>query len=352
MADGDSGISSPWVIGLRETFFHLLVYFAIPAVLGSGFYFVHKVSGHVSYKRRPLREFTLGMVSVVLALGMAAWISGMPIHYALLLGQQAEKSGRPTSAIAWYSRALTWSSSDRLKSYLQFRVGLLYRKTHQLDEARDAFMRVLVCYPHDETLLDDADEFKEKLAAGRATQGRRVVIPGIEARTEYKSAYCVPNSLGLLLGFWGDRTGAKRIGSEITQLDRGSLLTDEVYFAESRGFAALAVPLCTFDQIDRLIDAGIPVLAFIPGHVIAVFGYDEALGTLVTYDVSTFDIWTDARLNHFAPDWSQSYNTLGSSYPGTCCPKCVPCWGVMSRRAPKPISVICWPPSTLILKSV
>jgi hypothetical protein len=313
-------IFPPWVIELRETFFHLLAYFAIPAVLGSGFYFVPGV-GHSTSRSRRWREFMLGMVSTVLALGMAAWVSGMPIHYALLLGQQAEKSGRPTHAIPWYSRALTWSSSDKLKSYLQFRVGLLYRKTDRLDEARDAFMRVLVRYPHDETLLDDADEFKEKLAAGYATQGRRVVIPGIEARTEYKSAYCVPNSLGLLLNFWGDRTGAKRIGSEITQLDRGSLLTDEIYFAESRGFAALAVPLCTFDQVDRLIDAGIPVLAFIPGHVIAVFGYDEALGTLVTYDVSTFDIWTDARLNHFAPDWSQTYNTLGIVVPRNLLPK-------------------------------
>ncbi len=301
------------VIAMREIFFHLLAYFAIPAVVGGGFYFAQG--------RRPFPEFAAGLASAALALGMAAWVSGMPIHYALLLGQQAEKSGRPSRAIPWYSRALTWSQSDKLKSYLQFQVGLLYRKTDHLDASRDAFMRVLVRYPQDESLLDDADEFKEKLATGYATRGRRVVIPGIEARTEYKSAYCVPNSLGLVLNFWGDRTGAKRIGSEITQLDRGSLLTDEMYFAESRGFAALAAPLCTFDQVHRLIDAGIPVLAFIPGHVLAVFGYDEALGTLVTYDVSTFDIWDDARQDRFAADWSQTYNTLGIVVPKNLLPR-------------------------------
>ena len=300
-------IFPPWVIELREAAFHLLIYAGVPVTLGSLF-LSHRNS-------RPFREFFAGLMSVALALVMMAWVSGMPIHYALLLGQRAEKIGRPNDAIPWYSRALTWSHSDKLKSYLQFRVGLLYRKTGHLEEARDAFTRVLVRYPQDETLLDDADEFKEKLAAGKATSGQRVVIPGIEARTEYKSAYCVPNSLGLLLNFWGDRSGAKRIGSEITQLDRGSLITDEVYYAESRGFVSLVVPLCNLEQMHRLVDAGIPMLAFIPGHVIAVFGYDKALGTLVTYDVSTFDIWDDERVNHFAADWSLTCNTLGIVVP-------------------------------------
>jgi hypothetical protein len=144
---------------------------------------------------------------------------------------------------------------------------------------------------------------------------KRVVIPGIEARTEYKAAYCVPNSLGLILNFWGDRTGAKRIGAEITQLDRGSLITDEVFFSESRGFASLVLPLRTLDDIFKLIDRGIPVLAFIPGHVIAVFGYDKVLQTIVTYDVNTYDIWDDQRWSEFSQDWSHMYNTLGIVVP-------------------------------------
>ncbi len=299
-------IFPPWVVALRELVFQLLVYAGVPAALGSLF----RRRG-----RAALREFGLSLASVALALVALAWVSGMPIHDALLLGQNAEKSGRPARAIPWYGRALTWSQSDKLKSYLQFHVGLLYRKTGKLEAARDAFLRVLVRYPHDEDLLADADEFKDKLQVGAGTRGRRVVIPGIEARTEYKAAYCVPNSLGLILNFWGDRLGAKKIGSEITELDRGSLLTDEVYFAEERGFTSLVLPLCTLQQVFRLIDHGIPVLAFIPGHVLAVFGYDQALGTLVTYDVSTFDIWDDERWNDFGSDWCKTFNTLGVVVP-------------------------------------
>ncbi len=305
-------IFPPWVGGLRELLFQALVYTGVPAALGGLF---------KSRGPRALRDFAAGLAAVGLSILAMAFVTGMPIHDALLLGQQAEKSGRPVRAIPWYSRALTWSQSGMLKSYLQFRVGLLYRKTGRLEEARDAFVRVLVRYPQDEELLADADDFKEKLQAGGKTRGRRVVIPGIEARTEYKSAYCVPNSLGLVLNFWGDRTGAKRIGSEITQLDRGSLLTDEVHFAESRGFTSLVLPLCSREQVIHLINAGIPVLAFFPGHVIAVFGYDEALGTLVTYDVNTFDIWDDQRWIRFDADWCQTYNTLGVVVPKELLPK-------------------------------
>ena len=302
-----------WVRGSRELACHAVAYLGIPFIMGAMIRSPRRLPG--------LRASTAALSAVLLSLLAVAQTGGMPIHYALLLGQRAEKIGLPENAIPWYSRALTWSQSEKLKSYLQFRVGLLYRKTGRLEDARDAFVRVLVRYPNDPELLADADDFKERLKAGAKTPGRRVVIPGMEARTEYKSAYCVPNSLGLVLNFFGDRSGAKRIGSEITQLDRGSLITDEVYFAESRGLRSFIAPLSTRQQMQRLIEAGIPVLAFIPGHVIAVFGYDDVLGTIVTYDVSTFDIWDDQRWQKFESDWSQTYNTMGVVAPDSLVPR-------------------------------
>jgi tetratricopeptide (TPR) repeat protein len=262
-----------------------------------------------------LRAYALGLASVALAMAGLAVVTGLPINYALLMGQHHEKSGTPRAAIPWYSRALDWSRSDNLKSYLQFRVALLHRKTGDLEEAKEAFIRVLVKYYHDSRLLLEAHEFRDKLEKKSDTALKRVVIPGIEARTEYKAAYCVPNSLGLVLNFWGDHSGAKRIGAEITQLDRGSLITDEAFYSEERGFANFVLPLRGLDDIFKLIDHGIPVLAFIPGHVIAVFGYDQVLQTLVTYDVNTYDIWDDQRWTEFSQDWAHMYNTMGIVVP-------------------------------------
>ncbi len=304
-------IFPPWLDRLRHILFFALWFVAAPPL-------VHAAFRAARSGRKFLGGFLRGLASLALGMAGLAAATGLPINYAMLAGQHYEKSGTPTRAIPWYSKALAWSRSDPLKSYLQFRVALLHRKSGNLEEAKEAFIRVLVKYHHDSRLLLEAQEFRDRLEKhGQDGDSAlpRVVIPGMEARTEYKSAYCVPNSLGLLLNFWGDRTGAKRIGAEITQLDRGSLITDEVYFAESRGFANLVLPLRTLDDIFRLVDRGIPVLAFIPGHVIAVFGYDRALQTLVTYDVNTYDIWDDQRWSEFSQDWSHLYNTLGVVVP-------------------------------------
>lgn len=301
-------IFPPWLDRGRQILFFILWFSSIPIL-------VHHCLRLWRSGRGFLGAYASGVLAVALSMAGLALATGLPINYALLMGQHYEKSGTPSSAIPWYSRALAWSRSDNLKSYLQFRVALLHRKTGNLDEAKEAFIRVLVKYYHDSRLLLEAHEFRDKLEKKNDSALKRVVIPGIEARTEYKSAYCVPNSLGLILNFWGDRSGAKRIGAEITQLDRGSLITDEAFFSESRGFASMVLPLRSLADITKLIDNGIPVLAFIPGHVIAIFGYDQVLQTLVTYDVNTYDIWDDQRWNSFSQDWSHMYNTLGVVVP-------------------------------------
>ena len=301
-------IFPPWLDHTRELLFLILWFGSVPLLVHRSHIFWRMKTGY-------LKPYLIGLVSIGLAMIGLTVITGLPINYAILIGQQYEKSGTPQKAIRYYSKALSWSRSDNLKSYLQFRVALLYRKSGRLEDAKEAFIRVLIKYYHDSRLLLEAHEFRDKLEKPQDRSLKRVVIPGIEARTEYKSAYCVPNSLGLILNYWGDRRGAKSIGAEITQLDKGSLITDEVFYSEKRGFKSFVLPLRKMEDIFHLIDHGIPVLAFIPGHVIAIFGYDQILQTLVTYDVNTYDIWDDQRWTVFTQDWSHMYNTMGIVVP-------------------------------------
>jgi hypothetical protein len=292
----------------RNLVYHLLTFIAIPLLTASVF--------RRWLERKPFAAYWVkSLATLVLALFGLSFASGMPIYYALLMGMQQEKNATPEKAISWYAHGLTWSRSDRLNAYLQFHMGLLWRKQGRIDLAHDAFLKVLVNYPHDNDLLVMAHEFRARLEDAGADSAIRKVIPGIEARTEYKNAYCVPNSLGLVLNYWGDRTGAKTIGAEITQLDQGSFITDAVHFAERRGFLSLVLPLRDMQDIFKLVDHGFPVLTFIPGHVLAVFGYDNALRTLVTYDVNTVDIWDDQRWSVFQRDWSKQFNTLAVVIP-------------------------------------
>lgn len=303
-----AGVFPDWVGRIRQILFFVLVFLGVSLLGGS-------VYSNIRMRQPFLRMYLSGLLTFSLALVGLGMATGSPVHYVLLLGRQYEKEGITQKTIPWYAKALQWSPTDRLKSYLQFRVALLHHKNGDSEEAEAAFVRVLVKYYHDADVLLKAHEFKDKLEAGGRDGARRVVIPGVEARTEYKAAYCVPNSLGLVLNFWGDNVGAKRIGAEITQLGSGSFITDEAFYAESRGFRHFVLSLRSLDDIKRLIDHNIPVLAFIPGHVLAVFGYDEVLQTVITYDVNTYDIWDEQRWEEFQDSWAQDFNTLGIVVP-------------------------------------
>ncbi len=297
-----------WVDKIRLIVFFIICFIAIPALL--------QITHKFFLKKQPfVKVYLQGIIAFTLALIAFSWSSGLPIHYALLIGQRYEKFAVTQAAIPWYYKALEWSNSSPLKSYLQFRVALLYRKNGKMTESKEAFLRVLLKYYQNSRLLLEAHEFNDRLEKKSDSALKRVVIPGVETKTEYKSAYCVPNSMGLVLNYWGDRTGAKKIGAEITQLDHGSLITDESFFSESRGFSNFILPLRNLQDIFKLIDAGYPVLTFIPGHVLAIFGYDSLLQTFVTYDVNTYDIWVDQRWSEFTKDWCHMYNTLAVIAP-------------------------------------
>ena len=66
-----------------------------------------------------------------------------------------------------------------------------------------------------------------------------------------------------------------------------------------RGF----LPMAGLKDIKECIDAGFPVLVYVPAHVFAIFGYDEALDTFVTYDIATNDVWVEYLQKDFIKAW-------------------------------------------------
>ncbi|MBF0431879.1 MAG: hypothetical protein HQK83_11405 [Fibrobacteria bacterium] len=268
------------------------------------------------YQKEKFKGFFFrSVLSIALALAGFAFVSGMPAYYTFLAGRYFEKQALPNYAMSCYSRTLDWAHAESLKSYLQFRVGLLHRKKGDIIAAREAFTRVLLKYNQNEEIRDQADNFHQILCDTISSDGARVVIPGVETRTEYKAAYCVPNSLGLVLNYWGDKVGAREIGASFTRLNEGSFLTDAAFYAESRGYKHYALPLCTRSDIMQLINNNIPVLAYIPGHVLAVLGYDKLLKTYITYDVATTEIWDETSWTKFELDWGRTYNIMAVVIP-------------------------------------
>ena len=115
--------------------------------------------------------------------------------------------------------------------------------------------------------------------------------------------------------FWGIGTSARDIGRRITGLSTGTLLIDQTWYALQRGFEHDFLPQATLEDIKSCIDAGFPVLVYVPAHVFVIFGYDEALGTFVTYDVATADVWVEYVQKDFAKAWKKQGAPLALVYP-------------------------------------
>lgn len=231
----------------------------------------------------------------------------------LAVGKHFERTAQTSRALWFYELSLKKDPKEHVASYLQYRVALLNHKLGEREKARQGFSRVVAKYNRNQYLAGKANQFLDSLE--RKSEGKRVVLPGVETRTEYKGGYCVPNSLSLVMRYWGRDVSARTIGSRITALGSGTIVVDQRWFAEQEGMRHDFLPMAGIDDIKRLIDAGFPVLVYVPAHVFAVLGYDEALETLITYDVATADIWEEYIQKDFIKSWKKQATTLVLSYP-------------------------------------
>lgn len=288
---------------LQDGFLHAILYLAaIPIAMGLAW-------GGGSGPRRLLRTTVLlvaGLANLMLMLGYTARIQ-------FVAGRQLEKSGRIEAALRWYGRSLTGRSTPLIESYLQHRIGLINYKLGRRDRAAASFRLVQTTRNANEELVRQSAHYLEQLA--RPEEGRRVVLEGVEVRTELRDSYCAPNTLALVLNYWGRPLSPAAIGEKVALIGGGTPLSRIRFLCEERGLDHWLVPFATTADLRWLVDRGVPVLAYLPGHVLAVFGYDTSLGTLVTYDTATWDIWVDEPLPDFLEQWGRTLFLMGVVIP-------------------------------------
>ena len=238
---------------------------------------------------------------------------GYSAEMFLALGRHFERTAFPTKALYCYEHGLEKEPKDRVASYLQYRVALLNHKLGKQDKARKGFRRVVAKYTANKELVKKANRFLDNL--DRSAGKKRVVLPGVETRTEYRGGYCVPNSLALAMRYWGSDVTARIIGKRITGLGSGTFIVNQAWFAEQEGFRHDFLPIASLDDIKECIDVGFPVLVYVPAHVFAIVGYDEALESFVTYDVATYDVWVEYIQKDFIKAWKKQTTTLVLAYP-------------------------------------
>lgn len=257
----------------------------------------------------------MGVPAINLCAAIAlAIVLGYPADGFLALGRYQERNAHISRALWCYQQGLTKTPSRHIAAYLQYRAALIHHKLGHRDKARDGFRRVVTKYDRRQELTRKADRFLDNLQQATATD-RRVLLPGVETRTQYTDAYCVPNSLALVMRYWGAPVDARHIGAQITGLGTGTYVVDQSWYAQQHDLRHDFLPMAGLMDIKACIDAGFPVLVYVPAHVFAIVGYDEQLKTVVTYDVATRDVWTDYLQDDFIKAWKRQTTTLVLAYP-------------------------------------
>jgi len=98
-------------------------------------------------------------------------------------------------------------------------------------------------------------------------------------------------------------------------LSSGTYAVAQKWYAEQQGFRFEFLPLAGVADVKQAVDAGFPVLVYVPAHVFVIIGYDEALETFVTYDVATQDVWVEYLQQDFIKAWKRQATTLVLVYP-------------------------------------
>lgn len=300
------GVTLEYVVGENERII-LTLLTSVLIVFGAMYF----------YECDGIRNFTKN-IFIVFAAGLLMNVSfslylGIMGYEYLLIGRSMEKSLRFDSALRFYEKGLASRSSDKIESYLQHRVGLLYHRTGDDEKALMSFRKVVTKRNANKEFVRDASLYIDRLENSK--HNKRKVIPGVESKTEYKSAYCAPNSVSLILNFWNLSKTAREIGREISYLDYGTSAEDIYYFINNQNLNYYFIPFSSVKEIKNFIDMGVPVLAYIPHHVFAIFGYDDSLNTFVTYDVAKWDIWVDYPIEQFEEEWRKSIFLLGVVLP-------------------------------------
>ncbi len=254
------------------------------------------------------------LVGINLAAGLTLSIYfGYSSDIFLAMGRHLEREALTAKAMRCYELGLKKEPEPYIASYLQYRVALANHRLGNHKKAIHGFRRLVAKYTANMELVKKANQFLDILE--RSKEKKRVVLPGVDKRIEYKGGYCVPNSLALVMRYWGSDATARRIGQQITGLGSGTFIVNQSWYAEQAGFRHDFLPMADPEDIKHCINAGFPVLVYVPAHVFAIVGYDEALETFVTYDVATHDVWVEYIQKDFVKAWKRQATTLVLAYP-------------------------------------
>ncbi|MEW6671628.1 MAG: hypothetical protein AB1427_07985 [Thermodesulfobacteriota bacterium] len=280
-----------------EFLFYLLFFIAIAL---SAIYLL-QAANHLG----ALKAGVMLCVGIPLILVHVIVVSAYSVTINLTIASFLEDRGAIASAKAHYAKAIPHIRYDNLLASLHHRQGVLHVLNQDYESAAASFKKVLADYCEGYEAFRKARMYMAAYEKNKTKTelGRKILV--VKHQTFEQAASCFPNSLSVILSFYEKQPVSTRSLSYAIKesFATGAFIWKAETFLAKNGYDLHTTFWQNKETLISLLEAGYPVLVFVPGHVYTLYGYDARMEMFFTYDTAKSNRWDDKPYWSFQRDW-------------------------------------------------
>ena len=235
-------------------------------------------------------------------------ISTYSVTINLAIASILEERHNIEAAKTIYTKAIPYVKHDRLLVSLHHRQGVLNVLNQDYKAAEASFKKVLADYSEKYEAFRKARRYMTAYETHGTSRTHNSHILKVKHHTFEQAASCFPNSLSVILNFYGDKPISTRSLSYAIKEDfsSGTFIWKAESFLEKNGYELITTFWQNKETLISLLDAGYPILMYVPGHVYTLYGYDTPMEMFFTYDTVNANRWSDKPYWSLQRDWMRS----------------------------------------------
>ncbi|MFW6333034.1 MAG: hypothetical protein ACOC23_07000 [Thermodesulfobacteriota bacterium] len=235
-------------------------------------------------------------------------VSGYSVTLGLTVASVLEDRRQFSAAKALYAKAIPHIHYQELLASLHHRQGVLQVWNQDYAAALASFKKVMADYSENYSVYRKAKRYVESFEATRFSEDAGRKILSVRHQTFEQAASCFPNSLSVVLNFYEpEPISTRELSYAIKEgFSRGTFVWKAETFLEQMGYHLITTLWGDKDTLLTLLNAGYPVLVYIPGHVYTVYGYDARMEMFFTYDTAKSNRWNDKPFREFQRNWMKN----------------------------------------------
>ncbi len=280
-----------------EIIFYVLLFIAI---FLSTSYLLQAAIGHGALKTSVMLFGGISLIALHVIL-----VSTYSVTINLTIASILEDRQKLSSAKTLYAKAIPYIRHDNLLASLHHRQGVLHVLNQDYESAIASFKKVLADYSETYAVFKKARRYMDAFEKNQPLKEHARKILVVRHRTFEQAASCFPNSLSVILNFYEEQPiSTRKLSYAIKErFSRGTFIWKAESFLDQNGYALLTSFWQNKKTLVSLLEAGYPVLVYIPGHVYTLYGYDSRMEMFFTYDTAKSNRWNDKPFWSFQRDW-------------------------------------------------